>query len=369
MPNIEERVETLETRVRGLDGLTNDHGKLAGLDDDDHSIYHTDTRGDARYIKKDGTTADISADIPLNNNKLTGVTDPTANQDAATKKYVDNTESKFGGTGADGVGAITGDTNLDFDSNNVLIKNYTSLTIDATKTLGATNVPSTGGVMILRVSGNCVINGGIDMGGQGGDGGAGGTSGHESGYNGIAGYKSGMFDDEVHYGVGSAADTPGGGGGGHQSLGGIGANGGAGGAAILGYDEHIDQDLKAIFFVVGSGAGGGGYSSGSSKNGGAGGSGGGVTILEVAGNLTFGASSTLDADGIDGGDGQDQPIGAGGAGGGGSGGQLYVLYSGTLTDGGVTTDVGGGAGGEAGGPVFGGAGGNGDYYIAKNHTF
>lgn len=67
-----------------------DHGGQDGLSDDDHSQYHNDTRGDARYIKKDGTTSDISADIPLNTHKLTGVTDPTAAQDAATKNYVDN---------------------------------------------------------------------------------------------------------------------------------------------------------------------------------------------------------------------------------------------------------------------------------------
>jgi hypothetical protein len=29
-----------------------DHGGLAGLADDDHSQYHTNTRGDARYVLK-----------------------------------------------------------------------------------------------------------------------------------------------------------------------------------------------------------------------------------------------------------------------------------------------------------------------------
>jgi len=121
-----------------------DHGELLGLSDDDHPQYHNDARGDARYfrenehlnssagagdagkpikldaggkvddtmindadidhgsigglsdndhpqyIKKDGTTSDISANIPLNTHKLTGVADPDAAQDAATKNYVDN---------------------------------------------------------------------------------------------------------------------------------------------------------------------------------------------------------------------------------------------------------------------------------------
>lgn len=33
-------------------GSSNDHGALVGLDDDDHTGYHTDTRGDARYFQK-----------------------------------------------------------------------------------------------------------------------------------------------------------------------------------------------------------------------------------------------------------------------------------------------------------------------------
>ena len=67
--------------LEGLDtGNKHDHGELDGLSDNDHP----------QYIEKDGTTSDVSADIPLNNNKLTGVKDPTDNQDAATKKYVDD---------------------------------------------------------------------------------------------------------------------------------------------------------------------------------------------------------------------------------------------------------------------------------------
>ncbi len=372
-----ERLEILETKVRGMDGLTNNHGKLGGLTDDDHTGYHTDARGDARYIEKDGTTADISGDIPLNSNKLTGVTDPTANQDAATKKYVDDNKSKFGGTGADGAKTVSSSENIDFDSANVAVKNYTTLTINASQVLGATNVPATGGVMWLKVSGDCVISGKIDIGGKGGAGGAGGLTGGVRGTSGTAGYKSGIFDDNAHYGTGGSSDGgngDGGGGGAHQSAGSNGGNSstqaapGVGGVAILTYDEHVDQDLKAIFFVCGSGAGGGGADGDTLEDGGAGGAGAGVLILEVAGNLTFGASSTLDADGDNGADG----IAGGdtGGGGGGSGGQIYVLYNGTLTDGGVSTDVGGGTGGaKVGNGGNGGAGGAGDYYIVKNHSF
>ena len=34
----------------GGDGAQIDHGGLGGRTDDDHSIYHTDARGDARYL-------------------------------------------------------------------------------------------------------------------------------------------------------------------------------------------------------------------------------------------------------------------------------------------------------------------------------
>lgn len=44
-------IESTEVGLQGppgVDGVT-DHGALTGLSDDDHSIYHTDARGDARY--------------------------------------------------------------------------------------------------------------------------------------------------------------------------------------------------------------------------------------------------------------------------------------------------------------------------------
>lgn len=39
----------------GGGGGTTDHGALTGLGDDDHSQYHNDTRGDARYLKLSDT--------------------------------------------------------------------------------------------------------------------------------------------------------------------------------------------------------------------------------------------------------------------------------------------------------------------------
>ena len=51
-----------------------DHGSLAGLLDDDHSQYHNNTRGDARYLYKENTDAFT----------------PDADYEPATKKYVDD---------------------------------------------------------------------------------------------------------------------------------------------------------------------------------------------------------------------------------------------------------------------------------------
>ena len=45
----------------GGDGAQVDHGGLAGLSDDDHSQYHNDSRGDARYVKQGKHTIWIPA--------------------------------------------------------------------------------------------------------------------------------------------------------------------------------------------------------------------------------------------------------------------------------------------------------------------
>jgi hypothetical protein len=48
--------DALDTRITDLEdnpsGGVTDHGALTGLSDDDHTQYHNDTRGDARYYQK-----------------------------------------------------------------------------------------------------------------------------------------------------------------------------------------------------------------------------------------------------------------------------------------------------------------------------
>jgi len=59
--------------VAASGGVT-DHGALTGLADDDHSQYHTDARGDARYLYRENVAAFT----------------PDGNYEPATKKYVDD---------------------------------------------------------------------------------------------------------------------------------------------------------------------------------------------------------------------------------------------------------------------------------------
>lgn len=64
---------------RGIDTSQIIHAHLKGTSEDDHD----------QYILVDGTRAFTGAQS-MGSNKLTSVTDPTANQDAATKKYIDD---------------------------------------------------------------------------------------------------------------------------------------------------------------------------------------------------------------------------------------------------------------------------------------
>jgi hypothetical protein len=60
-------------------GGAKDHGGLSGLSDDDHTQYHNNTRGDARYLYKENTTAFT----------------PNADYEPATKKYVDDNTPSY----------------------------------------------------------------------------------------------------------------------------------------------------------------------------------------------------------------------------------------------------------------------------------
>jgi len=57
---------------------------------------------DVSYASGDAGTPKLAADLNANNNKITNLTTPTANGDAANKSYVDNaTPTLVGGNGID----------------------------------------------------------------------------------------------------------------------------------------------------------------------------------------------------------------------------------------------------------------------------
>ncbi len=77
-----QHFEDLNDRVDALD-----HGDdLAGLGDDDHTQYHTDARGDVRYVELAGDT--MTGLIVLSG-------DPSAGLNPATKQYVDDRDALY----------------------------------------------------------------------------------------------------------------------------------------------------------------------------------------------------------------------------------------------------------------------------------
>lgn len=308
------------------------------------------------------------------------------------------------GTGADGAVTISSNTNISVtEDSGVAIKNYSSLTVNASRTLTTDNRCK---ALLIYVAGNCTINGTISMSARGASAsasaasdfyrlksGAGTTSGNpntdlfpqEVNIGGVATIKveapqvgASGGANQPHSGgavtgnagaAGSAGQTGGGGGGAADGGGATGlagaagtafsggsggggasengagnmtggtANGGAGGAgSTVSSPSHYGGG--------GGGAGNPGGALGSSGSGGsAGGNGtGGTLILIVGGTLTFGASSTISANGVAGGT-SSGGTRAGGGGGGSGGGSIIVLHAGSLTDSGVSITASGGAGG------------------------
>jgi hypothetical protein len=129
------------------------------------------------------------------------LTDITTNDASITKhgfmqKYPNNTStylrgdgtfatisgtSKFGGTGADG--ALSGTTSIDLGAAQVVVKNYTSISLTGTQALTFTNPHANGTIIILKSQGNVTITSSaaaaIDASGMGAIGATvrGGTSG------------------------------------------------------------------------------------------------------------------------------------------------------------------------------------------------
>lgn len=78
----------------GGDGSQVDHGGLSGLSDDDHSQYHNDTRGDARYLKLDASNDPVTEKLEIiPTTPATGGIFVNTSGDAATADFIQETDA------------------------------------------------------------------------------------------------------------------------------------------------------------------------------------------------------------------------------------------------------------------------------------
>lgn len=95
------RVNSGETGVEwatGGGGGVTDHGALTGLEDDDHSLYHNDTRGDARYYQQ---SEHINSSAGAGDAGKPIVLDAAGHVDATMVNDADIDHGSLSGTGDD----------------------------------------------------------------------------------------------------------------------------------------------------------------------------------------------------------------------------------------------------------------------------
>ena len=310
----------------------------------------------------------------------------------------------FFGTGRDGALVISSGVTLDFNSANVLVKEYESLHIKSGQTLDATGVPSDGGILILRIKRNFDWEGTIDLSSLGADGGASESSGGGQGYDesskGIDGTRPFNALKEKREGSGGntsagngTSNAVGGGGGASTVTAGTDASGVGGLSAAAGgikITENADTLAGvAVAMVICSGGGGASGGAAYGVNGpgsagatsGAGGKGGGSLYIACGGTFNFASGAVVNLSGANGGNGSASASGesgaaaasGGGGGGGGSGVGVGVGRGGITNDG--TATVNGGSGGSGatdtlptGGSATasnGGAGGAGKFLVSR----
>jgi hypothetical protein len=315
--------------------------------------------------------------------------------------------NNYFGTGDDGAVTISADTNESISADaGPVIKHYTSLTINATKTLTTTNRCKG---LLIYVAGDCAINGILSMTARGSSGNPGadsnlfravfrekssgtasslfidGTDG-ETVANAPSGrdrkeYKSAEVGGAggLGSGIGAIAGTPGvatescgggGGGGSHNqdamSRGGAASAGTAfsGGSGGGGGGYHLSSINTGGAGAAFGGAGGAGVSSGGAGAGNPSGGTGGCIILIVKGVLTMGDVGKIVSEGT---------IGFTGitGGGGSGGGRIIILHRGPfdIGDGTICVDGGDGRAASSGGTPHGysasGGGGAGSITIAR----
>lgn len=257
-----------------------------------------------------------------------------------------STKGVFGGDGSDGdLTVSSGTTTLSAGTSNVLVKNYTNLTVASGATLTISTTATQGTILILRIRGTCTIAGTLELTGKGA------TVGY-SGYS--------IRDSVTHYG----------GTGGNYGAG-IGGTAGTGGAIYTNLTEYVTPEGNRLYrryinLAAGSAGGTGGNGDGGTP--GTGGTGGGAVLIECD-SLNF--TGTISVNGGTGGTGTRNAAGCGGGGGGASG-MALVLYNSLVVNTG-TVNAKGGAGGNGGDGVQsadatraggGGGGGAGGYTTA-----
>lgn len=269
---------------------------------------------------------------------------------------------KFGGTGADGALSVTsGTTTLDFGTDKVVVKNYTSISISSGATLAGSNPHTNGTVLILKSQGNVTIEGTIDLTQMGAakatdawgilD-----TASHVASgiLTGGLQYSTNLFlylynDSNNLYRrflvvTPGSGGTDGGGGTTNASGGGSGSLFGAGGDGR----NTVGNGSNAGGAMAG---GGGACNAGSGTGSTEGRAGGGALIIECGGALNF--TGTITTAG-------KQPSSGSGirnAAGGSSGGMCVVLYNSLTANSGTVNDGGGDGGDLEGGSLLGGDGG------------
>ena len=286
----------------------------------------------------------------------------------------------FGGTGADGALATsTGTTTINLGGNQLVVKNYTSISLTGTAVLNFSNPNVNGTIIVLKSQGNVTItssaNPAIDLRLLGAAGGGTTSQNAGAGANGSAGVSNLGF-----------ATIYGGGG----SQGGSGSAGTAGTTAFNG--GSLTPFYRNLVVAVGSGGGSGASSQNSGNKGdgggggastitngsagsagtlneagggtgGAGGRGGGALVIEC--NGTYSASAIFNASGANG----SAATGStgGGGGGGGGGGTIEAIYNALTSDTATYTVSGGSGGAKVGNGGAGGAGGAGTSLRSLNY--
>ncbi len=271
--------------------------------------------------------------------------------------WIKNRDSINYGNGSDGnLTVSSGTTTLDTDANPDGF-DYVNVSVSA----GAVLTAAGSNPLIIRATGNVIIEGTLQVdGGDGQDSNGGGYT--PAGGTGIAGGSNGAeglllpgqnnSSGNHGYGVGrgyggytsccacGGGDCGGGGGGGSY-----GTNGTSGGTCPLGSQVPPYSDPGSIYLGAqfgGSGGGSGGYDEdGGQMEAGAGGGAGGGALKISSPTITI--SGVTRADGGDGGDALNANEGEGGSGGGGSGGGIWLVAS-SINISGSLTALGGSGG-------------------------